>query len=98
MRVNALLRALLSALPPSPCYAFLSRESSTARCSVATKEMMKDEFKKAVGSLNLSRDQKTKLHGILNDAKTQRESIFKDSGLTDGQKHGKLGCKARTIQ
>ena len=58
--------------------------------SAATKEMMKDEFKKAVDSLNLTGDQKTKLHGILGDAKTQRESIVKGSSLTDEQKQEKL--------
>jgi Spy/CpxP family protein refolding chaperone len=58
--------------------------------SAATKEMMKDEFNKAVDSLHLTGDQKTKLHGILGDAKTQRESIFKDSSLTDEQKQEKL--------
>jgi len=40
--------------------------------------------------LNLTGDQETKLSGILNDASTQRESIFKDCGQTDEQKQEKL--------
>jgi len=80
------------------CVLLPVKAAPTAAQSAATKEMIKDEFKKAVDSLNLSEDQKTKLHAILKDAKTQRESIFKDSGLTDEQKQEKLAAaKAKTI-
>lgn len=67
--------------------------------SAATKEMMKDEFKKAVDSLNLSGDSEDQIARDFERCKTQRESIFKDSGLTDEQKQGKLAAaKAKTIQ
>jgi hypothetical protein len=40
--------------------------------------------------MNLSNDQKTKLRGILDNAKTQRETIYMDSSLTDDQRRDKL--------
>jgi hypothetical protein len=68
------------------------RAAPQAAPSLASKEMMKDEFKKAVNSLSFTGDQKTRLHGILNPAKTPCESVFKDSdsGLTHEQKQEKL--------
>lgn len=40
--------------------------------------------------MNLTSDQKTKLRGILDNAKTQRETIYKDSSLTDEQRREEL--------
>jgi periplasmic protein CpxP/Spy len=92
MRCNVLLRSMLSAATGLALILTLIPVKAAAQAapSAATKEMMKDEFKKTVDSLNLTGDQKNKMHGILGDAKTQRESIFKDSSLTDEQKQEKL--------
>ena len=40
--------------------------------------------------MNLTNDQKTRLRGILDNAKTQRETIYKDFSLTEEQKRDKL--------
>jgi uncharacterized protein (DUF2384 family) len=40
--------------------------------------------------MNLTNDQKHKLRGILDNAKTQRETIYKDFNLTDEQKKEEL--------
>jgi len=72
---------------------FLAISLSPSKASpqtAETKQMMKDSLQKAANELNLSADQKTKLKGIFSDAKAKRESIFKDSSLTDEQKQDKL--------
>ena len=98
MGANALLHALLCAATALALILVLVpvKAAPQAALSGATREMIKDEFRKAVDSLNPTGDQETKLPGILNDARTQRESIFKDSGLTDEQKQGKLKSQDHT--
>jgi len=92
MGANALLHALLCAATALALILVLVpvKAAPQAALSGATREMIKDEFRKAVDSLNPTGDQETKLHGILNDAKTQREPILKDSALTDEQKQEML--------
>ena len=54
------------------------------------KAAMHDALQETVNELNLNDDQKAKLKDIFNDAKTKRESIFKDTSLTDDQRKEKM--------
>jgi Spy/CpxP family protein refolding chaperone len=59
---------------------------------------MRDALQQAVEGLNLNDDQKTKVKGIFDEAKTKRESIFKDTSLTPDQKREKMkGLREDTL-
>jgi protein CpxP len=55
-----------------------------------SRQAMRDAFQEAVNELNLTDDQKGKLKDIFADAKAKRESIGKDTSLTDDQKKEKM--------
>jgi len=54
------------------------------------RKAMHDALQEAVNELTLTDDQKGKLKDIFDDAKAKRETIFKDSSLTDDQKKEKM--------
>jgi len=51
---------------------------------------MRDALQETVNQLNLSDEQKAKLKDIFSDAKAKRESIWKDTSLSDDQKKEKM--------
>lgn len=55
-----------------------------------SRQAMRDALQEAVNQLNLTDDQKTKLKDIFAGAKAKRESIWKDTSLTDDQKKDKM--------
>ena len=54
------------------------------------KAAMRDALQETVNELNLNDDQKAKLKDIFSDAKAKRESIWKDTALSDDQKKEKM--------
>jgi protein CpxP len=72
---------------------FLPAVTSVARPlpqAAESRQAMRDAFQEAVNELNLTDDQKGKLKDIFADAKAKRESIGKDTSLTDDQKKEKM--------
>jgi protein CpxP len=72
---------------------FLPAVTSAARPlpqAAESRQAMRDAFQEAVNELNLTDDQKGKLKDIFADAKAKRESIGKDTSLTDDQKKEKM--------
>jgi len=71
----------------------LAAKTSAARSlpqAAESKQAMRDALQETVNELNLTDDQKGKLKDIFADAKAKRESIWKDTSLTDDQKKEKM--------
>jgi len=69
-----------------PAVATLTAAQSASQMPENHKAMMHDALQETVNQLNLTDDQKAKMKDIFSDAKTKRESIWKDASLSQDQK------------
>jgi len=88
--IRGILPFALAAALTIPVVSALAAPQSASQMPESHKAMMRDALQETVNQLNLSDDQKSKLKDIFSDAKAKRESIWKDTSLSDDQKKEKM--------
>ena len=88
--IRGILSLALAAALTLPVVSVLAARQSASQMPESHKAMMRDALQEPVNQLNLSDEQKAKLKDIFSDAKAKRESIWKDTSLSDDQKKEKM--------
>lgn len=71
-------------------FASAKPQANPATQAAGNEKGMHDKMQAALGSLNLTEDQKAKVKDILADAKTKRQAVVSDTSLSEEQKKAKM--------